>query len=188
MFLVNFVYDDEELLEPYEWNDDDHYEEFYFLPIFRVKKNELHDFLYGQLHFQHEDDSIFIVTDTHYSVVIEIKNAYIYRRGTVTLKQRQLIQHISETLPYTSFDYQVVEEAYDKEFGLTRFERIKKICIEEVIDEIFVVHYDLFLEICKLLHIYKDSPNEQYKTLKEKLDKGYSSLHEILYQELVKKK
>ena len=23
MFLVNFVYDDEELLEPYEWQDDD---------------------------------------------------------------------------------------------------------------------------------------------------------------------
>ncbi len=27
MFLVNMVYDDEELLEPYEWQDDDCYEE-----------------------------------------------------------------------------------------------------------------------------------------------------------------
>ena len=44
------------------------------------------------------------------------------------------------------------EEAYDKEFGLTRHERLKKMCLEEMIDEIFVVKYDVFVEICKQLH------------------------------------
>ena len=35
--LVNFVYDDEELLEPYEWQDDDTFEE-----VDRIEKL-LHD-------------------------------------------------------------------------------------------------------------------------------------------------
>ena len=45
MFLVNFVYDDEELLEPYEWQDDDCFEEFYYLPIYYVSLEQLHDFI-----------------------------------------------------------------------------------------------------------------------------------------------
>ncbi len=36
MFIVNFVFDDEELLEPYEWQEDDTYKEFYYFPIYRV--------------------------------------------------------------------------------------------------------------------------------------------------------
>lgn len=57
-----------------------------------------------------------------------------------------------------------------------------------MIDEIFVVHYDLFLEICEQLHIQEDGPSEKYLALKNKIEKGYSSIHELLYQELIQKK
>lgn len=187
MFLVNFVYDDEELLEPYEWQEDDMYQEFYYLPIYRVHYQMLHDFLYGKLYIEEEKNSIFIVGDGHYSVVIEMKNHVIYKRGTVTFEKRKQINEMIKTLPKTVFQYRILEEAYEKEFGLTRQERMKKICIEEVIDEIFVVHYELFLDICKQLNIQEDNPNEQYLALKHKIEKGYSSLHELLYKELIQK-
>ncbi|MEG0367598.1 MAG: hypothetical protein RR585_12230 [Coprobacillus sp.] len=188
MFLVNFVYDDEELLEPYEWQDDDNYQEFYYLPIYKIKTEMMHDFIYAKLCMEDIEDSTFIVSDGHYHVVIEQKNQCIYRRGTVPFDQRKLICHIVETLGDTHFKYHILEEAYDKEFGLTRQERMKKICIEEVIDEIFVVQYDLFLQLCEQLHIQEEGPSEQYLALKQKIEKGYSSIHELLYSELIQKR
>lgn len=187
MFLVNLVYDDEELLEPYEWQDDDCYKEFHYLPIYRVSTDELHDFIYGKLYIDDIEDSFFIAGDGHYCVVVEMRDSYIYRRGSISLSQRMMVNSIIETLGYTHFEYRIVEEAYEKEFGLTREERMKKICIEEIIDEIFVVHYDLFLELCDQLNIKEEGPSEQYLALKHKIEKGYSSLHELLYKELIQK-
>ena len=188
MFLANMVYDDEELLEPYEWQDDDCYEEFHYLPIYRVTQHQLHDFIYGKLCIEDMEDCFFIVGDGHYSVVIQMKDQCIYRRGTVLFSQRKKINDIIQTVGYSHFSYRILEEAYEKEVGLTRLERTSKICIEEVIDEIFVVHYDLFLEICEQLHIQEDGPSEKYLALKNKIEKGYSSIHELLYQELIQKK
>ena len=187
MFIVNFVFDDEELLEPYEWQEDDTYKEFYYLPIYRVSQDVLHDFIYGKLKIMDFDESLFIVSDGHYNLVIEMKNDCVFRRGTMTLAQRDKVNAITKTLGYTTFHYEVLEEAYEKEFGLTRHERMKKICIEEVIDEIFVVHYDLFLKICKELNILEEEPSEKYLALKQRIERGYSSLHELLYKELVQK-
>lgn len=188
MFLVNFVYDDEELLEPYEWLEDDIYQEFYYLPMYRVHYQTLHDFLYGKLYIEEEKDSLFIVGDGHYNVVIEMKNHVIHKRGTVSFEQRERINKMIRRLSEKSFRYRILEEAYEKEFGLTRQERMRKICIEEVIDEIFVVHYDMFQDICQQLNIREKNPNEQYLALKHKIEKGYSSLHELLYKELIQKR
>jgi len=188
MFLVNMVYDDEELLEPYEWQEDDSYEEFYYLPIYRVTTHVLHDFLYARLCIEDQEDAYFIVGDGHYSLVIYVQDQCIYKRGTVDFSQKQRINEIVQTLGYTQFTYHVLEEAYEKEFGLTRLERTRKQCIEEVIDEIFVVHYELFLEICEQLNIQEEGPSEKYLALKNKIEKGYSSLHELLYQELIQKR
>ncbi|MEG0277301.1 MAG: hypothetical protein RR630_09750 [Coprobacillus sp.] len=188
MFLVNFVYDDEELLEPYEWQEDDTYQEFHYLPIYKIKTNDMHDFIYAKLCLDDIEDSVFIVSDGHYHVAVEIKNQCIYKRGTVSFEQREEISRIVKTLGYTYFQYHILEEAYDKEFGLTRQERMKKICIEEVIDEIFVVQYDLFIQLCEQLNIHKDNPSEQYLALKQKIEKGYSSIHELLYSELIQKR
>ena len=187
ILLVNFVYDDEELLEPYEWQDDDSYEEIENAPLYHVSTKQLHDFLYAKFYQFSGTDGIFIVGDGHYCFVVDIKNHTIVRRGTFSWQQRQQINDILKQEPMTFFQYQIKDEAYDKEFGLTRNERLKKMCLEEVIDEIFVVRYDVFLEICKQLHIEGENPSEKYLALKHKIEKGYTSLHELLYKELVQK-
>ncbi len=184
---MNFVYDDEELLEPYEWQDDDSYEEIENAPLYHVSTKQLHDFLYAKFYQFSGTDGIFIVGDGHYCFVVDIKNHTIVRRGTFSWQQRQQINDILKQEPITFFQYQIKDEAYDKEFGLTRNERLKKMCLEEVIDEIFVVRYDAFLEICQQFHIEGENPSEKYLALKHKIEKGYTSLHELLYKELVQK-
>ena len=187
ILLVNFVYDDEELLEPYEWQDDDSYEEIENAPLYHVSTKQLHDFLYAKFYQFSGTDGIFIVGDGHYCFVVDIKNHTIVRRGTFSWQQRQQINDILKQEPMTFFQYQIKDEAYDKEFGLTRNERLKKMCLEEVIDEIFVVRYDVFLEICQQFHIEGENPSEKYLALKHKIEKRYTSLHELLYKELVQK-
>ena len=97
------------------------------------------------------------------------------------------VHKIVETLVKKTFDYEIIQEAYEKEFGLTREERMKKICVEEVIDELFVSFYDTFIKLCESLDINEGTPSEKYMKLKNKLEKGYSSLHELLYKEYISK-
>ena len=186
--LVNFVYDDEELLEPYEWQDDDTFEEVDNIPIYHVSTKQLHDFLYAKLYQPLWPDGFFIIGDGHYCFVVDIQKHYLVRRGTLSWRQSAQINEKIKKEPITLFQYQMTEEAYDKEFGLTRQERLKKMCLEEIIDEIFVVKYDVFVEICKQLHIEGNNPSEKYLALKHKIEKGYTSLHELLYEELVQRR
>ena len=163
------------------------YEEIENAPLYHVSTKQLHDFLYAKFYQFSGTDGIFIVGDGHYCFVVDIKNHTVVRRGTFSWQQRQQINDILKQEPMTFFQYQIKDEAYDKEFGLTRNERLKKMCLEEVIDEIFVVRYDVFLEICQQFHIEGENPSEKYLALKHKIEKGYTSLHELLYKELVQK-
>ena len=89
MILVNFVSDDEEILEPYEWEDDDNYEEYPYLVMFHLSLNELYDFLYGTIIIDDLEDGIYIVGDTHFCFVVDIKNKMIDRRGTIYFHQQE---------------------------------------------------------------------------------------------------
>ena len=187
MFKVNMVFDDEELLEPYEWESDDDYKSYGHLCIYHVDKETLHDFLYGKLVVEGMRDDLFIVSDTHYCFVVEMKDGCLYRRGSLDYIDRDFINRTALKLDITLFNYRILEEAYEKEFGLTREERMKKIFLEDVLDEMFVVSYDCFKEICHSLHIYEDNPSELYLSLKRKIEKGYTRFHELLYLELMNK-
>ena len=187
MFSANMVFDDEELLEPYEWEEDDDYKDYEHLYIFRVNLDTLHDFLYGKLVVENMKDDEFIVSDTHYCFVVEMKDGCIEKRGSLDYKQRDEVNHKARYLKEQVFEYHILEESYEKEFGLTREERTKKIYLEDMIDEIFVVSYDYFKEICAMVHIEEDTPSELYLSLKRKIEKGYTKLHELLYLKLLNK-
>ena len=105
ILLVNFVYDDEELLEPYEWQDDDSYEEIENAPLYHVSTKQLHDFLYAKFYQFSGTDGIFIVGDGHYCFVVDIKNHTIIRRGTFSWQQRQQINDILKQEPITFFQF-----------------------------------------------------------------------------------
>ena len=66
MYQVNLVYDDEEMLEFYEWEDDDYIIEIDDLSMYRVSYDMLKDFMYGKLFIEGMDDCMFIVGDGLY--------------------------------------------------------------------------------------------------------------------------
>lgn len=188
--IVNWVKEDEELLEPYEWDEDDDLEIISRVDIYHVDEKTLHDFIYGFINIYDSQyfNNIFIVGDGKYSVVVEINNngKLVYRSLTM-MKQRTLINHELKKLPIVKINYHMYDEGLIKEYGLTRNERIKKQYVENMVDQLYVEDYDKFLNVCKQLEINDDKSIGKYLHLKKKLEKGYSFIHELLYNEFVKK-
>ena len=74
-----------------------------------------------------------------------------------------------------------------KEYGLTRNERLKKQYIEQKIDELYIEDYEAFLKLCYQLNIQDEQSIQKYNHLKNKIEKGFSFIHEVLFHELTKK-
>ena len=188
--IVNWVKEDEELLEPYEWDDDDDLEIISILKTYLVDEKTLHDFIYGCINLFDEQyfNSIFIVGDGKYSVVVEINNlGKLIYRSLPMIKQRNVINDVIIKEKLTTFHYHMYDEGLMKEYGLTRNERIKKQYVENMVDQLYVDYYETFLNLCRQLAMIDDKSIGMYLRLKKKLEKGYSFIHELLYNEFVKR-
>ena len=110
--IVNWVKEDEELLEPYEWDEDDDLEIISRVDIYHVDEKTLHDFIYGCINIYDSQyfNNIFIVGDGKYSVVVEINNngKLVYRSLTM-MKQRTLINHELKKLPIVKINYHMYD-------------------------------------------------------------------------------
>ena len=188
--IVNWVKEDEELLESYEWDESDDLEIISFLNAYLVDDITLHDFIYGCINLFDKQyfNSIFIVGNGNYSVVVEINNiGKLAYRSLPMINQRALINDYLKTQSLTIFNYYMYDEGLAKEYGLTRNERIKKQYVDNMIDKLYVEDYDKFLKICNELEIRDEKSIGMYLRLKKKLEHGYSFIHELLYNEFVKK-
>ena len=188
--IVNWVKEDEELLESYEWDEGDDLEIISVLNAYLVDDKTLHDFIYGCINLFDKQyfSSIFIVGNGNYSVVVEINNiGKLAYRSLPMINQRALINDYLKTQSLTIFNYYMYDEGLAKEYGLTRNERIKKQYVDNMIDKLYVEDYDKFLKICNELEIKDEKSIGMYLRLKKKLEHGYSFIHELLYNEFVKK-
>ena len=188
--IVNWVKEDEELLESYEWDESDDLEIISVLNAYLVDDKTLHDFIYGWINLFDKQyvSSIFIVGNGNYSVVVEINNiGKLAYRSLPMINQRALINDYLKTQSLTIFNYYMYDEGLAKEYGLTRNERIKKQYVDNMIDKLYVEDYDKFLKICNELEIKDEKSIGMYLRLKKKLEHGYSFIHELLYNEFVKK-
>ena len=188
--IVNWVKEDEELLESYEWDESDDLEIISVLNAYLVDDKTLHDFIYGCINLFDKQyfSSIFIVGNGNYSVVVEINNiGKLAYRSLPMINQRALINDYLKTQSLTIFNYYMYDEGLAKEYGLTRNERIKKQYVDNMIDKLYVEDYDKFLKICNELEIKDEKSIGIYLRLKKKLEHGYSFIHELLYNEFVKK-
>ena len=188
--IVNWVKEDEELLESYEWDENDDLEIISVLNGYLVDDKTLHDFIYGCINLfeQQYFNSIFIVGNGGYSVVVEINNlGKLTYRSLPMINQRSLINSFLKTQDLTMFNYYMYDEGLVKEYGLTRSERLKKQYVDNMIDKLYVEDYDEFFKICNELEIKDEKSIGMYLRLKKKLEHGYSFIHELLYNEFVKK-
>lgn len=188
--IVNWVKEDEELLESYEWDENDDLEIISVLNGYLVDDKTLHDFIYGCINLfeQQYFNSIFIVGNGDYSVVVGINNlGKLTYRSLPMINQRSLINSFLKTQDLTIFNYYMYDEGLVKEYGLTRSERLKKQYVDNMIDKLYVEDYDEFFKICNELEIKDEKSIGMYLRLKKKLEHGYSFIHELLYNEFVKK-
>ena len=188
--IVNWVKEDEELLESYEWDENDDLEIISVLNGYLVDDKTLHDFIYGCINLfeQQYFNSIFIVGNGGYSVVVEINYlGKLTYRSLPMINQRSLINSFLKTQDLTIFNYYMYDEGLVKEYGLTRSERLKKQYVDNMIDKLYVEDYDEFFKICNELEIKDEKSIGMYLRLKKKLEHGYSFIHELLYNEFVKK-
>jgi hypothetical protein len=189
--MVNWVKEDEELLEPYEWCQHDDLEVIKQIDVYRVNEKTLYDFIYGCITMQEKQyyHRIFAVSDTKYCVVVEIdsKGKLIYRSLT-NYRTRDAIHRFCRKQDITIMKYEMYDEGMMKEYGLTRKERLKKQYIETTLEKLYIDDYVKFQRVCQRLEMQGDIDINMYLKLKQKLERGYTFLHELLYTELIKNK
>lgn len=189
MFIqVNWVKEDEELLEPYEWCEFDDLEDLEDLDIFLVDDAVLYDFIYGCLFIKDTRycSRIFALSNGKVSVIVEIdtRGKLIYRGVSTMDGQRKILCTVNK-LDKTMIEYELYDEAMIKEYGLTRQERTKKQYVDDKIDELYVNEFDTFLALCNTLEIHEQDGISKYVTLKKKIEYGYSFIHEMLYYQII---
>ena len=190
VMIVNWVKEDEELLEPYEWAQGDDIEIISTIQCIRVDEKTLHDFIYGCLLLFDKQyfNQVFAVGNGQYAIAIETNHqGKVCYRSVFDFASRQLLNEQIQQLPVSSIRYQMYDEGEMKEYGLTRDERLKKQFIDQKIDELYMEDYDVFLVLCQQLNINEEKSIEKYDHLKKLIEKGYSFVHELLYNELIKK-
>jgi len=185
---VNWVLDDEELLEPYEWKDDDDLEILSCVTIIRVNSDTMYDLYYCQLLLdKNHDFKIAIFSDGIHCIACEFDfEKRLKYRSLLMLEDRELIRQIIEPEEETQLKYEVLIYGENKELGLTRFEREKKQWILQELKELFQNYPDELVNIGKeYLHLDKIDKERIYDAVIDKLKNGYSPIHETLYLKLI---
>ena len=190
--LINWVLDDEELLEPYEWDEEDDLEILDDLPIIHVDEKTLYDLIYCTLQLKDmrfiEHQQTFLFSHGKYALAIEFdQEGRLIYRGTLLYEQRTQVNALALQLPVISLSYTIFDYGCMKEYGLTRLERLKKQLVEECIDGLYECDHDRLLKLYQEYFDKKeDNLDKAYHRLKEKIESGYSLIHELLYAQLIK--
>ncbi|MBM6841671.1 hypothetical protein H6A03_09015 [[Clostridium] spiroforme] len=188
--IVNWVKEDEELLEPYEWQQGDDIEIISTIQCIRVDEKTLHDFIYGCLLLFDRQyfNKVFAVGNGKLAVAVETNHQgkLCYRSVFDFASRKQINEQILKQ-PVLAIQYQMYDEGELKEYGLTRKERLKKQYIDHKIDELYMEDYDMFVLLCQQLNIQEEKSIAKYEHLKKLISNGYSFVHELLYNELIKK-
>ena len=127
--IVNWVKEDEELLEPYEWSNGDDIEIISTLSCFKVDQKTLHDFIYGclQIFDQKMCQKVFAIGDGHYALAIETDDqGKLCYRSVFDFCDRDKMNKKIAALELSTIHYQMYDEGEMKEYGLTREERLKE--------------------------------------------------------------
>ncbi len=191
MITVNWVQEDEELLEPYEWIEYDDIEEISDYQLIKVDEKTYYDFIYGCMNILDKQyySLRLVLCNEKSCIVVEFDalGKLIYR-GVCDFTSRDKIILQAKDLQEQALQYTLYDEGLPKEYGLTRYERMKKQHVENTVDQMYVDQYDEFISLCNQLQIHGERPISRYITLKKKIEKGYTFLHEMLYCTLIENK
>ena len=184
--LVNWSLFDEELLEPYEWKEDDDIELIQTIDLFFVSKKCLSDFINNIIQIKevkqwpHE----FIIANESSALAIELDmNGHVKYRSVLTYDKRTEIQEHIDSLDKTTLSYEIKEYCEIKEYGLTRNERVKKQFMMQKLELLYKYQPKKLLSIFNQMQNKNEKdPEFAYKRLLMQLQHGYLASHEYLYK------
>ena len=184
--IVNWSYFDEEILEPYEWSQDDDLQIITSIQVLYVDDQQMNDFYNNVIYFNNANQLYhdFIVCSLHYALVIEIdQTGKLKYRSVLTYDVREKLYRSYDISKLQKLEYIIEDYCELKEYGLTRYERIKK---QSLINKIEMLYQ---FQPKKILFLYQQiylephvDEKEAYESLMERLKFGYYNVHEYLYQ------
>jgi hypothetical protein len=184
--IVNWSYFDEEILEPYEWSQDDDLQIITSIQVLYVDDQQMNDFYNNVIYFRNVNQLYhdFIVCSLHYALAIEIdQTGKLKYRSVLTYDVREKLYRSYDISKFQKLEYIIEDYCELKEYGLTRYERIKK---QSLINKIEMLYQ---FQPKKILFLYQQvylephiDEKEAYESLMERLKFGYYNVHEYLYQ------
>lgn len=179
--LVNWALDDEELLEPYEWQEEDDLEEIGDQPLLLISSGQMYDLYYGIIQFSNLDDGDYLVCDGKLSLAIRLlHHGELAYRSVLPFGEREVVLKKAQGLSLRKLTYEVLALSEVKEFGLTRYEKEKKQWLLEHVSLLSEGELAAVWQIVFPLDI-----NVSKRALMERLEMGYTHLHEYLYRHFV---
>lgn len=177
---VNWSLDDEELLEPYEWETEDDLEMIEKADLLHVSMSTLRDFYYGVLTIHHIQPGDYVCSDGRTVLALRLtEDGSLAYRSVLLLKDRQPLCQMAAFLPLTRLDYDLTARAERKEYGLTRWEREKK---QWLLEHFAMADKNEWQLLAKLVFPLDKTVNQ--KRLMAFLERGYGYVHEYLYEKL----
>ena len=169
--LVNWSYEDEELLLPYEWQEEDPIEWLFQVELFYISLKLMQDCLMGVVDTIDLKDGYYLFCDGKYCLAVAIDQGKLCMRSFIEYTLDLKIKERCKALERKKISYQIKDVNQNKEFGLTRFEKEKK--------QLLLAYLDIFdhEEVSELA-----SHEWNY------IEQGYHLLHESLYLQISKQK
>ena len=158
--IVNWSYFDEEILEPYEWSQDDDLQIITSIQVLYVDDQQMNDFYNNVIYFNNANQLYhdFIVCSLHYALAIEIdQTGKLKYRSVLTYDVREKLYRSYDISKLQKLEYIIEDYCELKEYGLTRYERIKK---QSLINKIEMLYQ---FQPKKILFLYQQIfPNPLY--------------------------
>ena len=184
--IVNWSYFDEEILEPYEWSQDDDLQIITSIQVLYVDDEQMNDFYNNVIYFKNVNQLYhdFIVCSLYYALAIEIdQTGKLKYRSVLTYDVREKLYRSYDISKFQKLEYIIEDYCELKEYGLTRYERIKKQSLINTIEMLYQFQPKKILFLYQQVYLEPHiDEKEAYESLMERLKFGYNNVHEYLYQ------
>lgn len=182
--LVNWALEDEELLEPYEWEEDDDLEILRSALLIHVSQATLQVLFSGIIRMTNCVAGDYLFSDGHTSLACRLDaSGQLVCRSVLPFEYRSAIATMAATQPIKIIQYELQAQAEPKEYGLSREEKEKKQWLLDHIERLdqaqLKVLYELALPLATTVH---------FDDLASRLEHGYGALHQYLYEQFVTQK
>ena len=197
--LLNF---NENLIEFFEWMDEDDIKYIKKIPLFKVDKNTINNFINKKIKIDEEflylikdkcdfydepltkeDTYLTLITDSNIVIGLQIINKEITKVSRLLLEEEYEILNASEKMIYSNINYQIIDNKKLITNNLTRYENnIKQSLIKEINnlkennkeEKLKFYYYEYFNKVCNDI-------NNIYHVLINDIRNNFSNKHINLY-------